>query len=219
MYSFTDKYNYDQPTIKGLSQHIVDNESKIHIIPNGFDTNFWIRQKKKRDISFITVASGLNPGNIIYYLKGINLMVKLAKMLPSHLFAIVGWEKNLKMANNSNIINYPHLDKLQLLELYSRSRFYLQLSKSEGFPNSLCEAMLCECTPIVSNITSMPEIIADTGYIIEKPNVNNLFNTVQTALENTDFYNKEARNVIVSNFSIDNRAHLLNELIQLKDPK
>ena len=59
------------------------------------------------------------------------------------------------------------LNPKQLREYYSKSRFYLQLSNTEGFGVSLCEAMLCECIPIVSSVNMLPEIVGDTGFILE----------------------------------------------------
>jgi glycosyltransferase involved in cell wall biosynthesis len=62
----------------------------------------------------------------------------------------------------------------KLVELYNRHEFYLQLSVAEGFPNTLCEAMLCGCIPIGSNVFSIPKIIGDTGFVLKHRNMDEL---------------------------------------------
>ena len=66
------------------------------------------------------------------------------------------------------MILIPKITQRELINYFSMSRFYLQLSFSEGFGNALCEAMLCECVPIGSNVGAIPFIINDTGFILKK---------------------------------------------------
>jgi len=42
------------------------------------------------------------------------------------------------------------------------------LSNFEGFGVAICEAMLCKCVPIVSDVNFLPEIIGDSGFVLRK---------------------------------------------------
>ena len=66
--------------------------------------------------------------------------------------------------------NEYDLSSEKFKQYLSESEFILQLSISEGFPNALCEAMLCKCIPIGSSVGAIPNIIEDTGFIIDSSN-------------------------------------------------
>ena len=69
-----------------------------------------------------------------------------------------------------NIIFLGRLSPYDLNNYYNKTKFYLQLSNFEGFGVVICEAMLCECIPIVSNVNFLPEIIGNSGFILNKRN-------------------------------------------------
>jgi glycosyltransferase involved in cell wall biosynthesis len=71
-----------------------------------------------------------------------------------------------KVPDNLALIAF--LPPAEFVPMLQRTEFYLQLSISEGFPNALCEGMLCGCIPIGSQVSSIPMIIGDTGFIIER---------------------------------------------------
>ena len=94
----------------------------------------------------------------------------------------------------------------------------MQLSLSEGFPNALSEAMLCECVPLVSNVGGMPDIIHDCGYLLKHKDQDELFKLIGSALKNDDLngLGKKARKRIVDNYTFENRKNkLLSELEKL----
>ena len=94
-------------------------------------------------------------------------------------------------------------------------QYYLQLSMSEGFPNALCEAMMCECIPIVSNVSSMPFIIGDTGKILMKKDSNLLKEIIYKSLLESNKLEQgvKARNRIINEFSFQKREQKLVEAI------
>lgn len=162
------EYKFD-PSIspeQGLLNLIPDLKTPIHVIPNGFDIEFWKDLEIKRQpLSFISVATGTsNPSRA--KVKGYDLIEDLAKNHPEWNFTLVG-DPDYN-SPNKNIKILGRQSPPQLLQLYNSHQFYLQLSTSEGFPNSLGEAMACGCIPIGSAVGAIPEIIRDERLILKQ---------------------------------------------------
>lgn len=162
-----DKHDFPRQGIHAFMPYL---NKKYTSIPNGFDSTLYSRCTEKKMKTFLTIA-----GNLHYpfqmQLKGIDLILDIAPSLPDYTFTIVG----KPVVNNSfyippNVIFKDPIPTSDLILEYSRSEYYLQLSMAEGFPNSLCEAMLCECIPIGSNVFSIPEIIGDNGFVLQHRN-------------------------------------------------
>lgn len=184
---------------------------------NGYDSEAWYNEREhKQEKSFVTVGSGLG-SRFGFQLKGIDLIFELAPLLPDCTFYIIGGSQiNREAPKNVKLLN--NIPNEQLRPLLSDMQFYLQLSMSEGFPNALSEAMLCECIPIVSAVGGMPDIVGSTGYILQHKDVHSLYEIVQTALAdvNKKEHGKQARNKIKTQYTIEQRQEqLLNEISHL----
>ncbi|SIO18588.1 glycosyltransferase family 4 protein [Algoriphagus halophilus] len=157
---------------QGLINLIPDLTTPIQVIPNGFDTNFWKNLQLKRvPFSFITVASGTsNPSRAM--VKGYDLIEKLAANHPDWKFTFVG--DSSYQSKNPNVSLLGKKTASELLTLYNTHQFYLQLSTSEGFPNSLGEAMSCGCIPIGSAVGAIPEIIEKKEFILVQKDIKEL---------------------------------------------
>ncbi len=214
MYSFFDTYNYEPGKIKGLVNHIKVINKPLSIIPNGYDyINIGSSNFTKNDV-FITVASNLDLNSNIYKLKGIDLIIDIASSFPEFTFIIVGLKKGqITKSFSSNITFYPELENDKVIELLLACKYYLQLSRSEGFPNALCEAMLCGCIPIVSNVSSMPEIINENGVVLLKPNKHALKIAINKAIQLPSSFAFKNREQIRINYPLINRENKLLKLI------
>jgi glycosyltransferase involved in cell wall biosynthesis len=103
----------------------------------------------------------------------------------------------------------------ELIDYYSSYEFYFQLSVAEGFPNALCEAMLCGCVPIGSNVFSIPKIIGDSGFVLQKKDTSQLSLLISQALQSDKSnLSAKARKRITENFPLENRKKLLLNLVQ-----
>ncbi|WP_339922731.1 glycosyltransferase family 4 protein [uncultured Cyclobacterium sp.] len=159
-------YDAESPRLQGLLHLIPDLKTEIQVVYNGFDDQFWTDdQRKKSPFSFVTVATGISKKNRAL-VKGIDLVLELAKVFPSYSFTIIGDENFQTTLPNVTVMQ--SLSQKKIREVYRVSQFYLQLSYSEGFPNALAEAMLCGCVPIGSDVGEIAKIIGETGFILPK---------------------------------------------------
>lgn len=207
-----DCYNYPQLSKQGLKNHIRNFKTPIQEIPNGFDGELFRNvYDKKIPASFVTVATGLEVRKN-FVLKGIDLVFEIAKKFPQATFHIVGGDK-IDKSNPTppNMELLPIMEPPELIYTYSKYRYYLQLSISEGFPNALCEAMLCECIPIGSAIGAIPDIIGDTGYVLKEKKMELLVQIIEKALHDpkSETGGKLARQRIIEKYSIEKRATML----------
>jgi glycosyltransferase involved in cell wall biosynthesis len=211
---FEDHFN--EPNLKqGLKYHIRNLETPYKVIPNGFNNQIFKKNSSEKiKNSYITAAIGLNKDTNIK-LKGIDLIISAARYFPNSSFTIIGGahiqdKKNVPY----NVSLLPPLNQTGLVEHLSRSEFYLQLSMSEGFPNGICEAMLCECIPIGSSVNSIPEIIGETGEILTKRDTDE-FIAVLKKTENS--YSNEkgqaCRKRIIDFYSLENRTSKLLDAV------
>ncbi|MBI2258627.1 MAG: glycosyltransferase family 4 protein [Flavobacteriia bacterium] len=201
---------------QGVLCHIKKCTTPYKVIYYGYNYNKWYSSPNKEKNSFVTIAADLSTRFGIY-LKGIDLILDIAPFYPNCSFYIVGG-KTIK--NQQNISNNVYLvDKMnpqQLSEFLSNKQFYFQLSMSEGFPNALCEAMLSSCVPIVSNVSSMPFIIEDSGFVLMKKDINELKTIMDNALtcSNFELLQKKARSRIEQNFPLEKRKEMLIQTIK-----
>ena len=211
------KYDYDESgrPEQGIKAFVKGELPPYVVIKNGYDATVFQSGNDPRSSDFITV-SGLLHRTSQQKLKGIDLVLELAKRFPEKTFTIVGVnDVNAFPATTSNVTLLPSVSNDKLPALFSKHRFYLQLSMAEGFPNALCEAMLCECVPIGSGVFSIPEIIGETGFILNRRDRNELESLIRKALS-TDLSNsgKAARKRIAENYTLEKRESLLLETLK-----
>ena len=174
---------------------------------------FYRREVARKEKSFISVAFGIEGTSFIR--KGIDKIVMLANQLPHHEFTIIGTDPNNFPVNiPDNLKLLPPVPYEQLPNHYSEHQFYLQLSIAEGFPSAVCEAMLCECIPIGSEVAAIPEIISTHGFLVPERKDEVIIATIHKAIAYVDKegMGKSAREYIVSNFGPGRRINALLEL-------
>lgn len=180
------------------------------IVYTGYDENKFLPGRKKEDI--VLVVSIVDTEKR-YFIKGIDILLKLASMKKNIKFLTIGINKNLIKAKiPENIIFLNTLSDSELIKLYQKSKVVALFSRREGLPNSLCEGMLCECIPFGNNNGGIPTAIGNSGYLFESNNLQDASEKLELALENNDL-GKVARLRIIENFSLEKRELKLFQII------
>lgn len=211
-YSYT-PIKYKQQGIRAFNPNI---STRIIEMVNGYDTEKWKNLGLTRPThSFLTVSAEIDTTR--YFIKGIDLICEAAKLFPNYSFTIVG-HLTIEKDFPSNITLINRLNQIELLKVYNQHSYYLQLSMSEGFPNALCEAMLCGCIPIGSKVAGIPDIIGENGIILNEKKTDE-FTTILKTLNNYNFEAEKIRNQIVTNYPLNKRkteflAHLKKNIKQ-----
>jgi glycosyltransferase involved in cell wall biosynthesis len=184
-------------------------------IPYGYDSELFKPDLSIERVSNTFLTIGILSESNVYYRKGIDLIIELAKKRPELSFTIIGGTKNKLIDIPENVKTYPFLKSKELIKLLSAHEFYFQLSIMEGFPNALAEAMLCGCIPIGSNVSGIPDIIGDCGYILENKDLNLLSSIVDMAInnENKKENSSFSRKRIVENYTNEIRFEKLSSCL------
>jgi glycosyltransferase involved in cell wall biosynthesis len=211
------EYNYDsaEPYQQGIKAFAPTIQDKYTVIRNGYDPEKWpLLKLNRKPKSFITVSGAFEyPFQV--QLKGIDLILEAAVEFPDYHFTIAGvpeW-KNLDVKSN-NVTILPPIPHNDLHRIFNEHEYYLQLSMAEGFPNALCEAMLCGCTPIVSNVFSMPEITGNTEMAISIRNAHELTSVLKKANTPNESTQHTNRKLINERYQNTERTRELEKVIK-----
>ena len=128
-----------------------------------------IENRRIDNIYNICFVGGLNEN------KGIKELISALELIDHNLYGeinIVGdgylKEELMSSTNNLKIKFHGHLSKNNVISIYQKSDFIVLPSKSEGFPKVISEGMNYGCIPIVTEVSSIPQVIGDkNGFLIK----------------------------------------------------
>lgn len=132
-----------------------------------FESSENISFDEKRDEIVLSVSITNNRQR--YLVKGLDRFRELAQLLPDYRFVVIGVldeAKHLFDPIPHNLELLPPLPLNEVIEFYGKASFYAQLSRSEGLPNALCEAMLYGCIPIGTNVGGITAAIDKVGLVM-----------------------------------------------------
>jgi len=172
----------DQALAKELRDLFPTNR-EITVIPTGYDWKFF-RPAGPKDQTVLTVAT---VGKSTALRKGLYVFAEAARHVCEMRFVVIGRVTDDAVANRLRELSSGRieitgpLDSNELLHHFQRSKVYCQLSRYEGLPNALCEAMLCECVPVGTRYGGIPTAIGDTGFYVNYGDVHGTIEAIRGA--------------------------------------
>ena len=177
---------------------------RVEALYFGIDTDYFKPDGSKEPL-VITVCFQVNESTLIQ--KGLRTMIESARSIPEAQFVLIGETKDdagVTEARRTAPSNVRFHDKFtygkELLQFYQRATVYVQASAHEGFGIANTEAMSCECVPVVTNTTALPEVVGDAGFFVPFADVTATVEAIKRALKSPDL-GKKARARIIENFT------------------
>jgi glycosyltransferase involved in cell wall biosynthesis len=175
-------------------------------VPMGFDVTRWVPADSAPP-RVITVAACRDAPRL--RAKGVDFLVRCAEKMPDVKFTLVGTSRETAfragIPERENVQYIPYSTRLELAEHYRSARVYFLPSATEGMPNSLCEAMLCGCIPVATDVGAVGEILGETGFRIRHGDTDAAVRALRSALALPASSGDAARQRILDNFLIARR--------------
>lgn len=198
-------------TAADLSAEFPASASKIRITPLGVtiknhDTSFIDNSALNLNNPFILFVGTLEPR------KNLARLVEAFSLLPSSLKSSIslvvaggeGWggvdirSLAVKFGVQNNIRYLGYVSEDQLTYLYSHAMFLAMPSLFEGFGLPLLEAMARGTPALTSNCSSMPEVVGDTGLLVDPLNVASIRDGLLKLIENNEYRHELGRLAILN---------------------
>ncbi|QQR87484.1 MAG: glycosyltransferase family 4 protein [Flavobacteriales bacterium] len=213
-------YDPSSPARQGIATHVPGLTTPHTEVPYGFDPTHWpeASPSPRLERCVVSITGPAAPGNAVHQLKGVDLLLAAAREMPEWTFIIIGVRDPAAYGGapaNVEFVAWSTPDELR--KRLSSARYYAQLSMSEGFGNALCEAMLCGCIPIVSNVGAMPRICGTVGGVVMKRDAGSVIAALQgldaLSLEQRTERSKAARQRIITGYPLEARTRQLVEVV------
>ncbi|MFB6181082.1 MAG: glycosyltransferase family 4 protein, partial [Candidatus Nanohalobium sp.] len=183
-------------TKKDLIEHVGIPEEKITVIYQGVDTDFFYPRERDEKI---LQKYGIEGEYLLYvgaekdrknFEGTLELFLELLAEKPDLDLVKVGppgrqryrekhKEKIKELGIEDKVVFTGFVDKEDLPQIYSSAEALLQLSHYEGFGRAPLEAMACGTVPIVSDKSSLPEVVGDKGIWVSKNNTKEILERMQ----------------------------------------
>ena len=141
--------------------------------------------------------------------KGLSDFIQLASLLEvKYQIILIGLTSKQMQNLPENIIGVQRTESIsKLADYYSMADVYVNPTHKDNFPTTNIEALACGTPAITYNTGGSPEAIdKETGIIVKKGNVKELYNAIQKlALHSQDQYVKVCRTRAVQLFNKEDR--------------
>lgn len=209
-------YSDAEPRPEGLLHNYPALSTPIVTIHNGYDHHFWHRLPEIQKEPVVLEVALTNEYKV-FVTKGLDYYIRTAARLPRYTFILVGLDReiiqpwwNEEIPENLQLIRRASPTELRMI--YSRARVFAHFSLTEGMPNVLCEAMLAECVPVGSAVNSIPDIIGDTGVLVQHRDLEEMAAAISTAMDLETGQSARAR--IIQRYPLEQRERKLTHALQ-----
>lgn len=197
-------------------------EHKISVVYPYIDRNIFhpgisgVRRKLNlRDSDVILLSVGGDNPN-----KNIETTIKLLSRLPDN-FKLIRVGRNFYTTKLIETLNLKkrvfllgNIDTNSLAEIYRISNFLVFPSLFEGFGIPVVEAMASGVPVIVSNRTSLPEVVGDAGIICDPYDIDSMIDSIVKLMDDTKYKKIRERSLIRSrHFSSEEQFIALQKVL------
>ncbi len=187
----------------------------ISWVPMGYDVTRWIPVGSSKP-QILTVAACRNLPRL--RAKGVDFLAGCAEAMPDVSFTLIGTGRDTVLRAGipvpANLTCLPYVSRAELANVYSSYRVYFLPSATEGMPNSLCEAMLCGCIPVATEVGAVPEILGGDGFRVRYGDIPDAIHALRRALDAPPSSGDAARQRILDNFLLARREEELLKTIE-----
>ena len=186
-----------QASKNDIVQYYKIDPDKIFVIYPGYDKRLFRPITDQKVISQVKKKYGIS-GEYIFFLgtiqprKNLIRLIDAVEQLEDITFVIAGkkgWLYNefFKKIEDpklrKKVIVTEFVPEQNLPVLFSGAKAFVLPSLWEGFGIPVLEAMSCGCPVIVSNVSSLPEVIGEAGILVDPLNVREITEGIQKVIE------------------------------------
>lgn len=186
------------------------------VVPTGYDSNRWQKSASINKENIILTIGSVNELKALKR-KGFDFFSEVAASMPDYQFVIIGpseeYKSLLEKSSPSNLTIFSFMKQEELKNYLDRAKVFCQFSLAEGLPNTLCEAMLCECIPVGSAVNGIPKAIENSELLISKPDLALAKKAIIYALQLNDSEGVKFRNSIIEKFPKSKREAAIESII------
>lgn len=199
----------DQGLVDDLAEHF-GRDFGAMVIPTGYDASAYHPEGPKEQLVLSVCNAVDRKGRV----KGIDVFAECARKMPDVPFRLIGVTGSAVDELGTVPKNLEVLGRMppeQVIRHYQQAKVYCQLSMREGLPNAVCEAMLCGCIAVGSDVQGVRTAIDGHGFLVPYGDVDATCMTIDKALQTEDL---GGRQWISSQFPEEKRQLLLQEILE-----
>jgi glycosyltransferase involved in cell wall biosynthesis len=212
MFEGQNTYIADEPIPVGVSNFVDNIQGNCQVVPTGYDAMRWQKDPTVQKENMI-VSIGMVKELKGIQRKGFDFLSKVATHMPQYEFHIIGPSDDcLAMLSEDapdNLVLHGFMAQEELKNYLDRAKVFCQFSLAEGLPNTLCEAMLCECIPVGSNVNGIPKAIDNPALVISKPNVELAEKAIEYAIHTPTLNGEHFRDRMMEQFPKSKREQAI----------
>lgn len=202
--------------LKEITQKSFLSKNKIRVIPNGIDLNVFKNKKgnfkARYNIEDKKIILGV--ANIWDRRKGLESFKALSNVLKdSYKIVLVGVSEEQKRNLPTNILGITRTESIEeLVEIYSESDVFVNLSVEETMGLVTVEALACGIPAVVYKATAIPEVIdPKCGIAVEKGKIDKVEKAIKRIIEEKSFNYSDC----IDRAKIYDKNERFNEYIEL----